>query len=192
MNMPVTYHMPDRMGIQSLNEVKDKTLGYIVGGSASNVTEPLPWHKPLSEFLLNELENGKPVFGCCFGHQLLCYAFGSEVGDYYADGTKIKGLREILITRDLMGFNQGEKYILPVTHKQSVKTLGNGLISLGTGLPNDMVVHDKLPMMTTQGHPEASIHFCNTDIGVLTQEEIAIGRKSGKLLITKFFNTHLK
>jgi GMP synthase-like glutamine amidotransferase len=186
------HHQPSAHGMQSLIENAPWTKAYYIAGSASNVTEPLEWHSPLASFLLIELKLGKPVFGACFGHQLLCHAFGSEVGYAYPTQDKILGLRKIKLLNSFWSFTKDDIFHLPVTHRQVVISLGEGLVSVGHGLANDIVMHATLPLLTTQGHPEASKHFCEFDIKNLTEEEISKGKNDGHRLIKSFFNYHIK
>jgi GMP synthase (glutamine-hydrolysing) len=55
--------------------------GLIITGSHSMVTERLPWSERIAEWLPSVLERDVPVLGICYGHQLLAYALGGEVGD---------------------------------------------------------------------------------------------------------------
>jgi GMP synthase-like glutamine amidotransferase len=182
------YHMPGKFGIESMQELAPKTMAYIIAGSASNITESLDWHKPLADFLVSELNAGKPVLAACFGHQLLCHAFGSEVDDMFPTKEKLLGVREVEITEDFYNFVKGEKFTLPVTHRQVVKTLGPELKAVGFGIKNDLVIHKSLPLLATQAHPEASRHFCAYDIQKLSEEQETLGRKDGKRLIQMFLD----
>lgn len=186
LKVPLTYHMPSTMGLASLKEASSKTDAYIVLGSASHVHENLPWHKPLADFLIEELHKKRPVLGCCFGHQLLCHAFGSEVSYYYPGEEKLSGHRKVVITKDFWNFHEGELFDLGVTHKQVVKTLGPDLITVGVGLPNDVVIHKSLPFLGIQAHPEASDYFCQEDIKNLTPMEKEIAQRDGHRFIKGF------
>jgi GMP synthase-like glutamine amidotransferase len=187
-----TYvHMPSVYGLEGLTQRRHEIKAYIVAGSQSNVTEPLPWHEPLAKFLKEELHAGKPVLGCCFGHQLMCHAFGSEVHYHSPEKIKLKGLREMKITKPFWNVPQGEVFHMPVTHRQVVKTLSEELVSVSTGLQNDIVIHQRLPFLSSQGHPEASNYFCEHDIGGLTAEEKNRGVESGRRLVS-FFLKHFQ
>lgn len=184
-------HMPHVHGVETLIKRRHEIRAYVIAGSASNVTEPLPWHKPLADFLLEELQKGKPVLGCCFGHQLMCHAFGSDVNYHSMEKTKLKGLREMKLTRSFWNMKEGETFSMPVTHRQVVKSLGKGLVSVSTGLPNDIVIHESLPFLSSQGHPEGSRFFCENEIGDLTNDEVEAGVESGRRLVS-FFLKHFK
>lgn len=188
--LPTSYYMPDKFGIDGLKADVHKNSAYFIAGSASNVTEPLEWHRPLAEFLISELQSNKPVVAVCFGHQLLCHAFGSEVGNFYHTGEKITGLRKIQILEDWGSLKRTEEYLLPVTHKQVVKKLGPELISLGLGLDHDIVIHKTLPFLSTQAHPEASAYFCSSDIKLKEVDE-KTGRADGKKFLDHVFR-HFK
>ncbi len=191
LGVKATYHMPGPNGIESLILEVAKTKAYIVLGSASHIHENLPWHRPLADFLLQELNTNKPVLGLCFGHQLMCHALGAKVEYHLKDESKQMGSRKISITEDFWNFKKGESFQLAVTHKQVVRDLPNGLRSVGHGLENDIVIHQSLPFMGTQAHPEASHFFCSTDITNLNSLEISHIQKDGSRLIKSFFQ-HFK
>lgn len=55
--------------------------GVLVTGSPAMVTERHPWSERSAEWLREAVQAGLPVFGICYGHQLLAHALGGEVGD---------------------------------------------------------------------------------------------------------------
>jgi len=191
LDLKATYHVPGALGVQSLVKEAPLTRAYIVLGSASHVHENLPWHRPLAEFLVSELKNNKPVLGCCFGHQLLCHAFGAEVLFHSSDEAKQTGLRQVTITEDSWNFKKDETFWLGVTHRQVVKNLPPALREIGRGLENDLVIHKTLPFLGTQAHPEASDHFCMSDIANLNEAQVSAIRGGGSALIQRFFK-HFK
>ena len=55
--------------------------GVVVTGSHSMVTDREPWSERTAEWLRRAVEQHTPVLGICYGHQLLAYALGGEVGN---------------------------------------------------------------------------------------------------------------
>jgi GMP synthase (glutamine-hydrolysing) len=55
--------------------------GVIVTGSGAMVTDRHPWSERSADWLRDTVRAGVPVFGICYGHQLLAHALGGEVGD---------------------------------------------------------------------------------------------------------------
>jgi GMP synthase (glutamine-hydrolysing) len=54
--------------------------GTVVTGSPAMVTDHEPWSVRAGEWLAELVERGTPIFGICYGHQLLAEALGGEVG----------------------------------------------------------------------------------------------------------------
>lgn len=55
--------------------------GVVVTGSGAMVTERLGWSERSAEWLRDAAQAGLPIFGICYGHQLLAHALGGVVGD---------------------------------------------------------------------------------------------------------------
>ena len=51
----------------------------IVSGSERSVYDDISWHDDVSRALHESREMGKPIFGICFGHQIMASTFGGEV-----------------------------------------------------------------------------------------------------------------
>ncbi len=55
--------------------------GVLITGSAAMVTERHAWSERTADWLRETAHTGTPMFGICYGHQLLAHALGGEVGD---------------------------------------------------------------------------------------------------------------
>ncbi|MFM2152271.1 MAG: hypothetical protein RL199_706 [Pseudomonadota bacterium] len=53
--------------------------GVVVTGSPASVTTPTAWMEALGLRMREHAESGGALLGVCFGHQLLCHAFGAPV-----------------------------------------------------------------------------------------------------------------
>lgn len=59
--------------------------GVLVTGSAAYVTDRADWSERSAAWLRGAVHGGTPVFGICYGHQLLAHALGGQV-DYNPAG----------------------------------------------------------------------------------------------------------
>ena len=59
--------------------------GVLITGSAAMVTDRHAWSERSAEWLRDAAHAGVPLFGICYGHQLLAHALGGEVGDIVAE-----------------------------------------------------------------------------------------------------------
>ncbi len=53
--------------------------GVMITGSPASVTEDLPWMQKLSELITDIITRGIPLFGACFGHQIIAKALGAPI-----------------------------------------------------------------------------------------------------------------
>ena len=72
--------------------------GWIISGSPASANDPVPWVDGLMALVRGIVGQGAPLFGACFGHQIIARALGGSVvrnpGDFvlgltetrYADG----------------------------------------------------------------------------------------------------------
>lgn len=56
--------------------------GVVVTGSHSMVTSREAWSKELAKWIPDLIEQRIPFLGLCYGHRLLAYAMGGEVGNH--------------------------------------------------------------------------------------------------------------
>lgn len=56
--------------------------GWLITGSRCSVCDNLPWMVRLMKFIKENFEQGRPVVGICFGHQIMAKAMGGDVSKY--------------------------------------------------------------------------------------------------------------
>jgi len=92
------------------------------------ITEPEPWTVETATWLRMAIETDIPIFGICYGHQLIAYAMGGTVG-YHSKGMEI-GAVEIetspLSDHDPLFHNLPKHFMVYANHEQSVLRLPEG------------------------------------------------------------------
>lgn len=115
-----TVHLPSGM----LPRSPKAYCGVIITGSPAMVTEKHSWSEAAAGWLRNAMDDGLPVYGACYGHQLMAYAFGGEVG-YHPEGLEA-GTLEITLTdaarQDNLLGTLPSSFMANLTHYQSVLT----------------------------------------------------------------------
>ncbi|GAB4016907.1 MAG: hypothetical protein Fur0010_17150 [Bdellovibrio sp.] len=184
-NIPFTFHYPPQLGIDSLRKSKDSA--YIIFGSISNVCDRLEWQVELAEIMKEKLEAGIPVLGICFGHQLMADALGCSV-EKNDENRYNEGSRKYKILTSHMGLNAGEELNIITSHGYEVKTLTEDFIHLGTSQEcrYDALAHKKFPLLSVQGHPEASDFFVEELECKPQDHEKLLAQRDGMKLIELF------
>lgn len=96
--------------------------GVLVTGSAAMVTEGHDWSEATAAWLRETVDAGLPVFGICYGHQLLAHALGGTVGENPAGremGTVAITLADTA-TDDPLFAGLPSPFMAHATHLQSV------------------------------------------------------------------------
>ena len=100
-----------------------KVAGSIITGSAAMVTERSAWSERTAGWIRHAMDIDLPMFGVCYGHQLMAHALGGRV-DYLPGGREIGTLPisrhanhngEIPLSRELP-----TRFLAHTTHEQSV------------------------------------------------------------------------
>jgi len=103
----------------------EEVAGVVVTGSAAMVTDGLPWSEGAALWLRQAIDNGIPVLGICYGHQLLAHALGGAI-DYHPEGREI-GTTAVTLTpaarHDPLFTCLPDNFQVNVSHKQTVTRL---------------------------------------------------------------------
>ncbi|AGG90893.1 glutamine amidotransferase [Rhodanobacter denitrificans] len=99
-----------------------EVAGAIITGSAAMVTERSTWSERTAGWIRDAMDIELPLFGVCYGHQLMAHALGGRV-DYLPGGREI-GTQTIevsmLATRDPLAASLPARFRAHTTHEQSV------------------------------------------------------------------------
>jgi len=140
---------PQGESLPSLDGVDGVVLS---GGDAGNLVEPAETLWVHDEFSLvrGAIDERVPLFGICFGHQLVNVALGGSVE--YRD--QRVGLAAVDFADDPLLAGLGPA--VPVLHRGIVVETGAGMSVAGTtGYdPMHVTCHDDAPVWTVQFHPD--------------------------------------
>lgn len=134
--------------------------GAVITGSASMVTERLPWSERTAGWIRDAMDVDMPLLGVCYGHQLISHALGGRV-DYLPGGREM-GTVSLTTTgehagKDMLGASLPGRFHAHTTHEQSVMELPPGAVALARSErdPHHLVRYGK-NAISTQFHPEFS------------------------------------
>ncbi|WP_296663320.1 glutamine amidotransferase [Paraburkholderia sp.] len=129
----------------------------IITGSWSMVTDLHPWSEATAQWIRDAMEVQMPLFGVCYGHQLMAHALGGRV-DYHALGREV-GCRTIRLLPEAESdaLLEGWPSTFPahLTHEQSVIELPPGarVLAYSDHDPHQIVRYGP-NAVSTQFHPE--------------------------------------
>lgn len=122
--------------------------GYLLSGSRHSVYEDLEWIHRTRTFLQALRQQGRPVFGICFGHQLMAEAFGGKTqkaAQGWGVGAQAYYYRNTgLLDGAALVFHQDQVVRLP----PEAQVIGSSAFC-----PNGALVYD-FPALSVQYHPE--------------------------------------
>lgn len=99
-----------------------EVAGALITGSAAMVTEHAAWSERTAGWIRDAMDVQLPLFGVCYGHQLMTYALGGRV-DYLPGGREI-GTQPIELTaaaaHDPLTARLPATFRAHTTHEQSV------------------------------------------------------------------------
>lgn len=185
--IPTTYHMVSQYGFKSLASIPNPDA-FIVLGSASHLSDDLPWHKELAIFLDKKLTENIPVLGICFTHQLMANFYGSKVDFIDHSEELIKESRIVEFNQNFLRYSKNQKINLPYCHSQVIKELSDNFITVASSEKFDyeIIKHKTLPFIGMQAHPEASLNFISNEINIETSELITKTKNDGDSFLNYF------
>ncbi|HEX7814702.1 glutamine amidotransferase [Dyella sp.] len=134
-----------------------QVAGALITGSASMVTERLPWSERAAGWIRDAMDVDLPMFGVCYGHQLMSHALGGRV-DYLPGGREIGTVSLEAIGH---GHDDAVAGMLPpqfrahATHEQSVLEAPKGAVSLlRSDRDGNHLLRYGAHAMSVQFHPE--------------------------------------
>lgn len=131
--------------------------GVVIMGSLASVHDADPWLLAVRAWL-SPLVTGKarmPVFGICFGHQLVAHAAGGQVGYLNPDHSSAVGFRETTFSGGRL-IPGPETLPVMVSHGEVVTRIPEGyrVTAAREGVPVDALEHAGDPVFSVQFHPE--------------------------------------
>jgi GMP synthase (glutamine-hydrolysing) len=118
---PVRVQVVDVAAGESLPSPKE-VAGALITGSAAMVTERAAWSERTAGWIRDAMDTHLPLFGVCYGHQLMAHALGGRV-DYLPGGREI-GTLPIELTsaagHDPLTARLPASFRAHTTHEQSV------------------------------------------------------------------------
>ena len=127
---------------------------FVMTGSSSSVTDLDPWIRRAEAYVREIAQAEVPLFGICFGHQLVAQALGGEVAKN-ARGREIGTIRVKRLAEDAIFEGVGEELAANATHMDSVTRLPEGarLLASSEGEPIQAFAVGKA-IRGVQFHPE--------------------------------------
>jgi GMP synthase (glutamine-hydrolysing) len=132
--------------------------GAVITGSGAMVTDHERWSEDTAAWLRNAMDAELPLFGVCYGHQLMAHAFGGTVG-WLPSGREI-GTQPIQRSGKEDALLDGIPGAFPAhtTHRQSVIEAPRGAQVLASSAADPHQILRYGPnAISTQFHPEFGV-----------------------------------
>jgi len=168
------------------SDVEDAHAVLIGGAGAFSVTREHPFTASLGEVVQRLIDDGRPVFGACWGHQFIADLGGgtviedrerSEVGTFPIRLTPA-GIADPLFAEF------PERFHVQLGHKDRVSELGPGWLDLAQSelCPNQVIRLEGKPVYGTQFHSEMNEERLRERILVYLEDYVADQDEHQKIL----------
>lgn len=162
----------------------EECAGVVITGSHAMVTDKLAWSVKLEKWIPSLLQASVPLFGICYGHQLLAQAAGGQV-DFHPQGKEIGTVAVKMLSDgadDPLFHSLPQSFVVHATHAQSVLSLPPGANRLAS---NDYEPNHAFRLgdcaWGVQFHPEYNGDIMRAYIVAQEQELKSAGRDSAEL-----------
>lgn len=184
-----------------------KTQPAVITGSWSMVTDQLDWSEATADWIRRAMAIQQPLFGVCYGHQLMSHALGGKV-DFHPDGIEI-GCLSVELLPDADGDplleNLPSQFDAYLTHMQSVIVPPPAAVVLARSAHEAHQILRYGPhAISTQFHPEFTSSILAACIDRRAEMLRSMGRNPEALqanacnanhtlvLLRRFVSMHLK
>ena len=162
--------------------------GYLISGSAYGVYDDAPFIPRLIDLIQKIHQAKKPIFGVCFGHQIIAHALGGQAQKW--DKGWVLGITEVTLT-NLPDWVEKKEWIetrgntinLIHVHQDQVTRLPRGakLVGIASQCKNAaFIIGDTV--FAVQGHPEFDAPYTDALLGLLAdragQSRVKAARRS--------------
>src|SRR5262245_22267862 len=132
----------------------DAAAAFVITGSAANVHTREPWMLRTEAWLRDIVAAGAPVFGICFGHQILAQALGGEV-QANPNGREMGTVSLQRLDHAPIFDGLPERFDVNTTHLDTVVRLPPGMRTLAySRLEDNHVIRFAEACYGVQFHPE--------------------------------------
>lgn len=150
----------DSSDVISYSQIKEKPTAYfdeytaviLSGGS----TFPIVGNETILNDEISLIKNlNKPIFGICYGFELIAAAFGAELERKH---NKVHGIIEMEVTQSDKVFKDIQNFNVYESHRWVVKEIPECLLALARSKDGiEAFKHKTLPIYGVQFHPEMFI-----------------------------------
>lgn len=156
---PTRIHRVDVEAGQALPPPR-MCAGAVITGSAAMVTDKHPWSEDTAAWIVDAMHAQLPLFGVCYGHQLMAHALGGRVGEL--PGGREIGTQAIELLPaagdDMLLRGMPACFRTHTTHRQSVLELPAQarVLARSQQEPHQILRYGERAV-STQFHPEFSV-----------------------------------
>ncbi len=159
-----------------------EVAGAVITGSAAMVTDRARWSEDTAAWLRNAMDAALPLFGVCYGHQLLAHAFGGTVG--WLPGGREIGTQPIARNGPADPWLDGlpAHFAAHTTHRQSVieAPKGTQVLACSSADPHQILRYGP-NAMSTQFHPEFGVRAMRAYLRAREETLLEEGRNVAEL-----------